>query len=68
MKSDREEFLRTTADFWSRRSGADLSWDDAENIIRNAVRFFEILSEWADTDRPADEPAPPLGGDGTIDD
>jgi len=68
MKSDRESFIRATAEFWGRRSGADLTRNDAENIIRNAVRFFEILMEWADRECREDEPPPPLHGDSTIDD
>jgi len=35
-----------TADFWSRRTGAEIPPEDARQAVVNIVGFFQLLDEW----------------------
>jgi hypothetical protein len=52
-----------TLDFWRKRTGQQLTNEDARQITLNMTRFFEILAEWDERDRKrpqSETPAPSI--------
>jgi hypothetical protein len=51
MKSLSPKIINETAQFWSKRTGRELSEEDARQIIENMTGFFRVLSEWEAAER-----------------
>ncbi len=46
MKTNSHNIIQHTKHFWSGRTGAQLSADDAREIVANVTGFFQVLCEW----------------------
>jgi len=41
-----ESIIEETTDFWSQRTGEEISPEAAREAMANVVGFFRVLSEW----------------------
>lgn len=51
MHSNDDKCIRTTVDFWTRKTGKPISEEDAREMNANVSGFFAILREWDERDR-----------------
>ncbi|GEM_PF-5061788 len=42
-----EELIQYTIDFWSKRTGQEITAEDAREMIVNVRGFFKTLDQWA---------------------
>jgi hypothetical protein len=42
-----KQAIKETQEFWRRRSGVELSVDEAREALHNMASFVEVLSGWA---------------------
>jgi hypothetical protein len=40
------DIINQTIDFWTKRTGQEISPEDAREMIQNISGFFQVLSEW----------------------
>jgi len=38
--------IQQTTEFWSRRTGEEISPEDAREAVVNVVGFFQLLNQW----------------------
>jgi len=48
MDRDDHSRIEETTDFWSQRTGEEISLEDGREAAANAVSFFQLLSNWDD--------------------
>jgi len=46
MKTQAQDIIAHTMDFWSQRAGHQFSQEDARQAVDNVCGFFAILNEW----------------------
>ena len=46
MKNDASDIIEQTLNFWEKRTGKDLSREDAREMVVNVSGFFQVLAEW----------------------
>jgi len=46
VKNDASDIIEQTLDFWGKRTGKDLSREDAREMVANVAGFFQVLAEW----------------------
>jgi len=45
--------IAETQEFWRRRTGVDLTEDEAREVLQNMAAFAALVSEWSATPDPA---------------
>ena len=46
MQRPNNDAIQYTINFWSQRTGAQISSEDAREMVGNIAGFFEVLQEW----------------------
>ena len=46
MKNEASDIIEHTLNFWGKRTGKDLSREDAREMVANVSGFFQVLAEW----------------------
>ena len=46
MKNDASDIIEQTLNFWGKRTGKDLSREEAREMVANVSGFFQVLAEW----------------------
>ena len=46
MKNDASDIIEQTLNFWGKRTGKDLSREDAREMVVNVSGFFQVLAKW----------------------
>ncbi len=46
MEKNEQDVIEQTVEFWKKRTGRDITREDAREMIHNVSGFFQILAEW----------------------
>jgi hypothetical protein len=46
VKKEPSDIIEQTLTFWGKRTGKDLSREDAREMVANVAGFFQVLAEW----------------------
>ena len=46
MKKNEQDVIEQTVESWKKRTGRDITRENAREMIHNISEFFQVLSEW----------------------